>query len=295
MFPIECGDPGADCAGDGGVAAGAGRAGRAGQGQAEAKPKAKPPPLAKPKAKPQPQPQAPPPPLPPRHPLAARKSAAVAPEDPEVEEMRGGLTGLSASLATSKGAKAKLEAKVSQWETKLAEVRAMGDEEWVRMAEDTLRKAKAKVAEKEEAIEALDRSVRRTELVLARTVKKVNEEEEDEVVEVEVEAEEMEEGMVKEEVGAKVVVETPRGGGGSGSWGLWGRGVWGPSTTCHGTWLSWLAPTPQTWTPPSLSPRRVRSGLSGFCCSGCTSGCWGRGGGYGWTRGGWSTWTGLCA
>ena len=67
----------------------------------------------------------------------------------------------------SKGAKAKLEAKVSQWETKLAEVRAMGDEERVRPAEDTLRKAKAKVAEKEEAIEALDRGVRRTELVLA--------------------------------------------------------------------------------------------------------------------------------
>ena len=35
-----------------------------------------------------------------------------------------------------------------------------GDAERVRMAEDTLRRAKAKVAEKEEAIEALDRSVR---------------------------------------------------------------------------------------------------------------------------------------
>ena len=62
--------------------------------------------------------------------------------------MRGGLKGLSAFLAASKGAKAKLEAKVSQWETKLAEVRAMGDEERILMAEDTLRKAKAKVAEK---------------------------------------------------------------------------------------------------------------------------------------------------
>ena len=159
--------------------------------QAEAKPKAKPPPLAKPKAKSQPQPQAPPPPLPTRHPLAARKAAAAAPEDPEVEEMRGVRKGLSASLAACKGAKAKLETKVSQWKTKLAEVRAMGDEERIRMAEGTLRKAKAKVAEKVEAIEALDRSVRRTELVLARTVEKVKEEEEDEVVEVEVEAEEM--------------------------------------------------------------------------------------------------------
>ena len=93
----------------------------------------------------------------------------------------------------------------------------MGDEERIRMAEDTLRKAKAKVAEKGDAIEALDRSVRKTELVLARRLENVKEEEEDEVVEVEVEAEEMEEGMVKEEVEAKVVVERPAGGGGGGS------------------------------------------------------------------------------
>ena len=36
------------------------------------------------------------------------------------------------------------------------------------MAEDTLRRAKAKVAEKEEAIDALDRSVRCMERELAR-------------------------------------------------------------------------------------------------------------------------------
>ena len=185
--------------------------------QAEAKPKAaaKPPPLAKPKAKPQPQPQTPPQPLPPPHPLAAMKSAAAAKEDPGVEEMRGQLRGLSASLAACKGAKAKLETKVSRWETKLAEVREMGDEERIRMAEDTLRKAKAKVVEKEKAIEALDGSVRRTVLVLARAVDKVREDDDDEVVEVDVEPEEMEEGMVKEEVEAKVVVETPARGGGA--------------------------------------------------------------------------------
>ena len=56
--------------------------------------------------------------------------------------------------------------------------------------------------------------------------------------------------------------------------------------TCHGTRQSSPAPTPQTWTPPSSSPRRVRYGLSGFCWCGCTTGCWGRGGGYGWTGGG---------
>ena len=137
--------------------------------------------------------------------------------------MRGGLKGLSASLAASKGAKAKLEAKVSQWETKLDEVRAMEDEERILMAEATLRKAKAKVAENEEAIEALDRSVRSMEVVLARTVEKVKEEEVDEVVEAEVEAEEMEEGTEKEEVEVKVVVETPARGGVS----QWLRGLMG--------------------------------------------------------------------
>ena len=52
------------------------------------------------------------------------------------------------------------------------------------------------------------------ELALARAVDKVKEEEEDEDVQVEVEPEGMEEGVVKEEVEAKVVVETPAGGGG---------------------------------------------------------------------------------
>ena len=136
---------------------------------------------------------------------------AVPAEDPEVEEVRGELKGLSASLAASKGAKARAEAKVSQWETKLADLRAAGDAERVHMAEDTLRRAKAKVAEKEEAIEALNRSVRWMERELARTVEKVKEEVVDEVVEVVVEAEEMEEGMVKEEV------ETAPGGGGGGA------------------------------------------------------------------------------
>ena len=200
---------------------------KAGQAEAKPKPAAKPPPLARPKAKPQPQPQAQPPPLPPSRPLAARKSAAAAAEDPEVQEMRGELKGLSASLAASKGAKAKLETKVSQWENKVAEVREIGDEERIRMAEDTFCKAKAKVVEKEKAIEALDYIVRRTELVLARAVDKVKEEEEDEAVEVDVEPQEMEEGMVKEEVEVKVVVETPAGGRGGEPWAQGDEGVQG--------------------------------------------------------------------
>ena len=186
--------------------------------QAEAKPKAaaKPAPLTKPKAKPQPQPQAPHPPLPPPHPLAAKKWAKAAPEDTVVEEMRGELRGLLTSLAAQKTGKARLESKVSQWETKLAEVRGIGDEERIRMAEVNLRKAKAKVVEKGEGIEALDRNVRRMEVVLVAAVDKVKEEVEEEVVEVDVEPEEMVEETVKEELEAKVVVETPAAGGGGG-------------------------------------------------------------------------------
>ena len=131
-----------------------------------------------------------------------------------MEEARGELKGLSASLAASKGAKARAEARVSQWETKLAALRAGGDGDRIHMAEDTLRKAKGKVAEKEEAIEALDQGVRWMERELAAVVERVNEEEVDEVVEVDVEAEEMEEGIVKEELEAKVVVETLAGGAG---------------------------------------------------------------------------------
>ena len=92
----------------------------------------------------------------------------------------------------------------------------MGDEDRIAMAEHSLRKAKEKVEEKEEAIVALDRSVRRMETILAAEVDKVKEEEVEEVVEVEVEAEaeEMVEETVKEEVVAKVVVETAVWGGG---------------------------------------------------------------------------------
>ena len=256
------------------------------QAQAEQAPKGKPTPLAKPKVKPQPQPQAPRPPSPPPHPLAAKKSAAAAPaEDTEVQEMRGDLKGLSASLVASKGAMAKLEAKVSQWETKLAEVRAMGDEERILMAEATLHMAKAKVAENEEAIEALDRSVRRMEVVLTRTVEKVKEEELYEVVEGEVEAEEMEEGMVKEEVEAKVVVETPARGGASG----WLKGLMGSRDAGALYDLPWdpavlAGPHPRNL-DTSSSPRSPVCTIR-FCWCGCTTGYWGRGVGYGWTRGG---------
>ena len=103
--------------------------------KAEQAPKGKAPPLAKPKAKPQPRPQAPHPPSPPPPPLVARKqgSAAVpAEEDLEVEEARGELKGLSASLATSKAAKGRAETKVSQRETKLASLREGGGAERIR-------------------------------------------------------------------------------------------------------------------------------------------------------------------
>ena len=85
------------------------------------------------------------------------------------------------------------------------------------MAEANPRKAKEKVAEKEEAIEVLDRGVRPTARQLAAVVERVKEEEVDEVVEMDVEADEMEE-TVKEEVEEKVVVVTPARGGGVSQW-----------------------------------------------------------------------------
>ena len=115
-----------------------------------------------------------------------------------MEEARGELKGLSASLAASKAAKGRAETKVSQWETKLAGLREGGDAERICMAEANLRKAKAKVAEEEEAIEGFHCAVRQSEKELAAVVARVKEEEVDEVVELDVEAEEMEEEIVKE-------------------------------------------------------------------------------------------------
>ena len=188
--------------------------------KAEQAPKGKVAPLAKPKAKLKPQPQAPHPPSPAPPPLVGRKRGAAAvpeEEDPEVEEARGKLKGLSVSRAASKAAKGRAETKVSAWEAKLASLWEEGaDAERIRRGEANLRKAKATVAEKEEAIEGFDRALRRSERELAAVVARVKEEEVDEVVELDVEAEEMEEGIVREEEEAKVVVAAPAGGGGGG-------------------------------------------------------------------------------
>ena len=94
-----------------------------------------------------------------------------------MEEARGELKGLLGSLAASKSAKGSAKTKVSAWEAKLASLREEAD----------LRKAKAKVAENEEAIEGFARAVRRSERELAAVVARVKEEEVVEVVEVDVE------------------------------------------------------------------------------------------------------------
>ena len=78
-----------------------------------------------------------------------------------------------------------------------------------------LRKAKAKVAEKQAAIEGFDLAVRQSERDLAAVVARVKDEEVDEVVEVDVHGE-MEEASVKEEEETKVVEAAPAGGGGGG-------------------------------------------------------------------------------
>ena len=137
--------------------------------------------------------------MPPTHPLAAKKSAKAGPWHAELEEMRGELRGLSAALAPQKRAKAKVETKVAQWEANLVELRGKGDEDRIAMAEHSLRRAKRKVEEKEEAIVALDCSVRRMDTIVAAEVNKVKEEEVEEVVEVGVESEETVEETVKEE------------------------------------------------------------------------------------------------
>ena len=100
----------------------------------------------------------------------------------------------------------------------MASLREEGaEEERIRWGEANLRKAKAKVAEKQEAIEGFDRAVRRSERELAAVVARVKDEEVDEVVEVDVQGE-MEEASVKEEEEkTKVVEAAPAGGGGGAS------------------------------------------------------------------------------
>ena len=166
------------------------------------------------------------------------------------------------------------------------------------MAEANLRKAKAKVAEKEEAVEGFDRAVLRSERELAAVVARVKEEEVDEVVELDVEAEEMEEEIVKEEEEVKVVAATPAGGGGGVS--QWLRGMMGSRDAGALQDLPWdpavlagphppnldtpllVAPESPVWTLRFLLVR-VHHRLLGA-------------GRWVWvTRGGLSTWTSPCA
>ena len=98
-----------------------------------------------------------------------------------MEEAQGGLKVFLDSRAASKAAKARAETKVSAWEAELASLREEGaEEERIRWGEANLRKAKAKVAEKEEAIEGFDRALRRSERELAAVVARVKDEEVDE-------------------------------------------------------------------------------------------------------------------
>ena len=88
------------------------------------------------------------------------------------------------------------------------------EEERIRWGEANLRKAKAKVAGKQEAIEGFDRAVRRSERELAAVVARVKDEEVDEVVEVDVQGEREEVSVKEEEEETKVVEAAPAGGGG---------------------------------------------------------------------------------
>ena len=114
------------------------------------------------------------------------------------------------------------------------------------------------MAGKEEAIEGFGRAVRRSERELAAVVARVKEEEVDEVVELDVEAEEMAEEIVKEEEEAKVVVPAPAGGGGGvepvahGDDGVEGCG--GPPGLAMGPGCPGWPPPPRLGHPPPRRP-----------------------------------------
>ena len=206
-----------------------------------------------------------------------------------MEVARGELKGLLDSRAASKAAKPRAETKVSAWEAKLASLREEGaEEERIRWGEANLRKAKAKVAEKQEAIEGFDRAVRRSERELAAVVARVKDKEVDEVVEVDVEGE-MEEAIVKEEEEeTKVVVAAPAGGGGVSHWlrGLRGSRATGAIQDPPWDQAVLVGPHPPNLDTPLLVDQETPVWTLRFCWCGCTTGCWGRGGGYGWTGGG---------
>ena len=173
-------------------------------------------PIGKPKPKPKPQPQAQHPPSPAPPPLVARKGAAALEEPADMEEARGELKGFLDSRAASTAAKTRAETKVSAWEAKVRSLVEEGaEEERVERAEANLRKAKAKVAEKQAAVEGFDRAVRESERQLAAMVARVKDEEVDVVVEVDVHGEIEQEASVKdEEEETKVVEAAPAAGGG---------------------------------------------------------------------------------
>ena len=159
--------------------------------KAEQAPKGKAPPLAKPKSKPKAQPQVPHPPSPPSPPLDARKRGGGG--GPRgggggggggAGELKGFLGSRAACSRPRQGQRPKSRPGRQNWP-------AAGRRERRRRGsaggEANLRKAKAKVAEKEEAIEGFHRAVTRNERELAAVVARVKDEEVHKVVEVDVE------------------------------------------------------------------------------------------------------------
>ena len=91
-----------------------------------------------------------------------------------MEVARGELKGFLDSRAASRTAKTRAETKVSAWEAKLRSLVEEGaEEERILWGEADLRKAKAKVVEKQAAIEGFDRAVRQSDSELAAVVARV--------------------------------------------------------------------------------------------------------------------------
>ena len=175
-----------------------------------------------------------------------------------MEEARGELRGFFDSRAASRAAKTRAETKVSACEAKLRSLVEEGaEEERVEWAEANLRKAKAKVAEKQAAVEGFDRAVRQSERQLAAVVARVKDEEVDELVEVDVHGEMEEEASVKdEEEETKVVEAAPAGGGDErlpqGVDGVEGCG--GPPGPAMGPGSPCWPPPPKPGPPPPRRP-----------------------------------------
>ena len=177
---------------------------------------------------------------------------------------RGELKGFLDSRAASRAAKTRAETKVSASEAKLRSLVEEGaEEERILWGEANLRKAKAKLAEKQAAIQGFNWAVRQSERELAAVVARVKDEEVDEVVGVDVHGEMEQASMKDEEEETKVEEAAPAVGGGGDE--RLAQGVDGVEG-CGGPLGPAMGPGSPGWPPPPKPghPPPRRPGESGM-------------------------------